>query len=75
MRFENKKGSHLRLVKTRGIEHGSYDLYDLRGLTLGKVLCIRRALEVIAPLANSPIAYELLAQFREIDQEQTIGNK
>lgn len=75
MKFENKKGSHLELVKTKGIESGAYDLYNLRGLTLGKVLCIRRALEVIAPLRGSPIAYELLAQFREIDQDQTIGNK
>ena len=37
-------GSKFGVVKTRGLKKGNYDLYDLRGLSLGKLGCIRNAL-------------------------------
>ena len=74
MKFENKKGSALALVKTRGIEPGSYDLYDIRGLTLGKLDLIIRGLEGIAGM--STLAMEILAMLkRDRDEHQTIGDK
>ena len=71
MRYEPKKGSPLGLVKTKGQQVGQFDLYDLRGMSLGKVECIKRALEA---MTGSPLAEELLSHLRNLDQNQTIAN-
>ena len=79
MKFEKKKGSPLCLVKTKGQEPGNYDLYDLRGMTLGKAECIKRALQSLVSASHAaghvePLAEELLAHFRSLDEHQTIAN-
>ena len=39
------KGSKFAVVETAGLQAGNYNLFDIRGLSKGKLLCIKFALE------------------------------
>lgn len=41
------KGSSLKVVQTQGLYSGNYDLYDIRGLSLGKLHAIKNALQSV----------------------------
>lgn len=51
------KGSKLSLVQTQGLKSGDYLLYDLRGLTAGKV----QLLVDLLTSNSSPLAADILA--------------
>ena len=70
-----KKGSTLKVEKTLGLDAGSYDLYDLRGLSLGKLNAIKNALMLYNDNSYSPGASELLGTLRMLDNGQTINGK
>lgn len=70
-----QKGKSLAVVKTLGREKGQYDLYDLVGLSLGKLEVIKAALEGCFDNGNvrHPLADELLAVInKNLDYQQTI---
>jgi hypothetical protein len=66
-----KKGTHLHLEKTLGSNQGDFDLYDLKGLSLGKVYCIKAALTN----HGSAVAKDIIDAINKIDNRQTIGGK
>ena len=69
------KGSRLALVKTASAQGpNSYDTYDLRGLSLGKVVLLLNLLQTSAAQGN-PLAEELLSAFGNVDQRQTCNGK
>jgi hypothetical protein len=70
-----RKGKQLALVQTRGVEHGQYDLFDLEGLSLGKVEMIRRALARDRSSLDFEIYDELLAVLKNLPVHQTINGK
>ncbi len=64
-----KKGCKFAIVKTLGREKGNYDLYNIEGLTLGKLDTIRNALESY----DGILAREILAVINQNrDYQQTI---
>jgi len=52
------KGSRLSLVQTQGLNPGDYSLYDLRGLTAGKVQLLVDLLSQVA--SDNPLAEDIL---------------
>lgn len=72
MRTRLPKGSRLSLVKTQGLMPGSYALYDLRGLTAGKVQLLVDLLTQ-AKLDHNPLAADILAVIptEELDRKVT----
>ena len=70
------KGTSLKVVKTTGQNPGNYDLYNIQGLSLGKLDVIRRALEAYSgSVVGSVLAPEILAAIGTIDERQTINGK
>jgi hypothetical protein len=68
------KGTEVKIVKTTGKDAGQYDLYNLCGLSLGKLLLIQRSLKLNA--ANGDVlAAELVAQMGTLDENQTMNGK
>ena len=66
------KGSSLKVVKTAGRDAGSYDLYDLRGLTLGKLDLIHTLVSLEAN-KGGVLAKEIVAAIGILDEHQTIN--
>lgn len=64
------KGSPLKLVKTAALVPGGYDLYDIRGLSLGKLMAIADA---VHGLPDTAITQEISALLRNIDERQTVN--
>lgn len=58
------KGSKLSLVKTEGLMSCSYPLFDLRGLSAGKVHLLFNLLTQ-AKLDHNPLAADMLVVFPE----------
>ena len=76
MRYNGKIGSPLEVLKTKGQFDGQYDLYDIRGLSLGKIACIKRALQELAKQGyNTLLCDEILPLFDGLDEVQTVRNK
>ncbi len=69
------KGSSLQVQKTSGLQPGNYDLYDIKGLTLGKLKCIQSALGFYQANFSSVLVDEIMAAIGEIDVHQTINGK
>ena len=59
------KGSKFCVVETAGKEAAHYNLFEIRGLTKGKLLCIKIALENEAE-RGSILAPEILDEIRAV---------
>lgn len=71
------KGSSLKLVKTKGLNPGTYDLYNLIGLSLGKLHAIKLCLETglqdrLISGGSTEIIRELLGTLKSLDNHQTV---
>jgi hypothetical protein len=67
-----KKGQKLGLTKTKGLIKGAYDLYEITGLSLGKLALIAGWLKLRADAGNV-LAEEILQSLGEIPYTQTIS--
>ncbi len=64
-----QKGSKLGVVKTLGEEKFHFDKYNLVGLSLGQLSCIKNALEKHA----TTLSVEILYVMEDIDNNQTMS--
>jgi hypothetical protein len=76
MRSEYKKGSSLTVVQTRGRDPGAFDLFDIRGLSLGKLHFVHRLLtERVDQHPTDVLALEILSAIGPLPQAQTVMEK
>jgi hypothetical protein len=60
------KGSKLSLITTEGLQPGNYPLYNLQGLSLGKLSLLRRLLN-IASTQGDVLAKEILTVLEQLE--------
>jgi hypothetical protein len=76
-----RKGKSLALTQTRGREVGQFDLFDIEGLSLGKVDLIRCCLWqyhdtlVAGGLGSNVLLDEILGVLSKMPKCQTINGK
>lgn len=72
-----KKGQKLGVEKTRGLDASSYDLYNLVGLSLGKLEAIRQLCMTECECRGSlePICVDILNAIGKTDPQQTINGR
>jgi len=68
-----KKGKQLGVVKTLGEYRGNYDLYNIEGLTLGKLKLISRLLENEVEMNQIARDIYLAINRHPLDENQTVN--